>query len=75
MVGITTPLLQGLGDLRQVVAQEVSLSRNIEVGPEEVVVTPGADLRLFYATSTELLGQGTEKIAETTKRLLQPTED
>ena len=38
----------GLPDLRAAIAREVSTSRGIDVGPEQVVVTPGAKAVIFF---------------------------
>lgn len=51
----------GLPALRQTIAQEVSRSRNIKVGPENVVVTPGAKPIMFYAIMA-LINEGDEVI-------------
>ena len=51
----------GLPALRQTIAQEVSRSRNIKVGPENVVVTPGAKPIMFYAILA-LINEGDEVI-------------
>lgn len=39
----------GIPELRQAIAREVSRSRNIDVSPEEVVVTPGGKPIIFYS--------------------------
>ncbi len=39
---------QGIPELRQAIADKVSAMRNVEVGPAEVVVTPGLRPILFY---------------------------
>jgi aspartate aminotransferase len=38
----------GLPELRQAIAKEVSASRGVEVGPEEVVVVPGGKPIIFF---------------------------
>lgn len=39
----------GIQELREAIAEDVAKSRNIEVDPEEVVVTPGAKPIMFFA--------------------------
>jgi aspartate/methionine/tyrosine aminotransferase len=48
-------------ELRQAIARHISQSRNIEVGPEQVVVTPGAKPIMFFSILA-LLGPGDEAI-------------
>lgn len=40
---------QGIPELRQAISEHLSTSRDIEVSPEEVVVTPGAKPILFFS--------------------------
>jgi aspartate/methionine/tyrosine aminotransferase len=49
----------GLPELRQAVAEDVSLRRRISVDPAEVVITPGAKPVMFY-TILALAGPGDE---------------
>jgi aspartate/methionine/tyrosine aminotransferase len=51
----------GIPAVRQTVADHVSRSRNIEVRPDEVVVTPGAKPIMFFAILA-LLNEGDEAI-------------
>jgi aspartate/methionine/tyrosine aminotransferase len=39
----------GIPELREAIAEDVALSRGIEVGPEQVVVTPGGKPIMFFA--------------------------
>ena len=52
---------QGLPELREAIAREVSQSRGIEVDPARVVVTPGAKPIMFYSILA-LLQPGDEAI-------------
>ena len=51
----------GTADLRRAVARHISRSRNIDVEPEQVVVTPGAKPIMFF-TILALLGSGDEAL-------------
>src|SRR3954463_12387222 len=51
----------GLPELRQAVAKEVSVSRGVEVSPDEVVVVPGGKPIIFF-TVLALAEQGDEVI-------------
>jgi aspartate/methionine/tyrosine aminotransferase len=51
----------GLPDLREAIAQDVSKSRGIPVGAEEVVVVPGGKPIIFF-TITALVDEGDEVI-------------
>lgn len=51
----------GLPEVREVVAEEVSRTRNIQVTPDQVVVTPGAKPIIFY-TIFSLINSGDEVI-------------
>jgi len=51
----------GLPALRETIAREVSRFRDIKVGPENVVVTPGAKPIMFYAILA-LINEGDEVI-------------
>jgi aspartate aminotransferase len=51
----------GLPEVREVVAEEVSRTRNIKVTPDQVVVTPGAKPIIFY-TIFSLINAGDEVI-------------
>ncbi len=51
----------GVLELRQTIARHVSRSRNVEVQPEQVVVTPGAKPIMFF-TILALLGPGDEAL-------------
>jgi aspartate aminotransferase len=51
----------GLPQLRQVVADDISRTRKIKVGPENVVITPGAKPIMFFAMLA-LLNEGDEVI-------------
>jgi aspartate/methionine/tyrosine aminotransferase len=51
----------GTTALRQAIARHISHSRNIEVEPEQVVVTPGAKPIMFF-TILALLGPGDEAL-------------
>jgi aspartate aminotransferase len=52
---------QGLPELRQAIAKHVSRTRGIEVGPENVCVTPGGKPIMYFAIIA-LLGEGDEAI-------------
>ncbi|MBM4441608.1 MAG: pyridoxal phosphate-dependent aminotransferase [Candidatus Rokubacteria bacterium] len=49
----------GLPELREAIARHVSATRNIDVRPEQVVVTPGAKPIMFFAIMA-LVGEGDE---------------
>jgi aspartate/methionine/tyrosine aminotransferase len=49
----------GLPELREAIARHVASTRNIEVSPEQVVVTPGAKPIMFF-TIMALVGEGDE---------------
>jgi aspartate/methionine/tyrosine aminotransferase len=51
----------GLLEFREAIAEHISMSRGIEVHPDEVVVTPGAKPIIFF-TLMALLNQGDEVI-------------
>ncbi|HEV2132776.1 MAG TPA: pyridoxal phosphate-dependent aminotransferase [Terracidiphilus sp.] len=51
----------GLPELRQVIADDVSRTRNVDVSPDEVVVVPGGKPIIFYAMLA-LIDQGDEVI-------------
>jgi len=51
----------GLMELREVLAQQLSKSRNINAKPEEVVITPGGKPMIFY-TLLALANEGDEVI-------------
>ncbi|MGH7390461.1 MAG: pyridoxal phosphate-dependent aminotransferase [Candidatus Rokuibacteriota bacterium] len=51
----------GLPELREAIAKHVGLTRGVPVGPEEVVVTPGAKPIMFF-TILALAGAGAEVI-------------
>jgi aspartate/methionine/tyrosine aminotransferase len=51
----------GLPAVRQAIANHISRSRNIEIRPEQVVVTPGAKPIMFYIIMA-LLNEGDEAI-------------
>jgi aspartate/methionine/tyrosine aminotransferase len=51
----------GLPELREAIAQDVSLSRGVEVSPDEVVVVPGGKPVIFY-TMLALIDEGDEVI-------------
>lgn len=51
----------GLLALREAIAEHISTSRNIEVHPDEVVVTPGAKPIIFF-TLMALVNEGDEVI-------------
>src|SRR3954469_2525794 len=51
----------GLPDLRQAIADEVSRSRGVRVGPEEVVVVPGGKPIIFFSILA-LIDEGDEVI-------------
>ena len=51
----------GLPEVREVIAQEVSRTRNIKVTPDQVVVTPGAKPIIFFTIFT-LVNEGDEVI-------------
>lgn len=51
----------GIAELRQVVARYISETRNIEVNPEQVVITPGAKPIMFFALLA-LIQEGDEVI-------------
>jgi len=51
----------GLPELRQVIADSVSRSRNVEITPDEVVVVPGGKPIIFYAMLA-LIDHGDEVI-------------
>jgi len=49
----------GLPELREAIARHVASTRNIDVSPEQVVVTPGAKPIMFF-TIMALVGEGDE---------------
>ncbi len=49
----------GLPELRQAIANDVSMSRGIDVSPEQIVVTPGGKPIMYFAI-TALCGPGDE---------------
>ena len=49
----------GISELREAIAEHISKTRNIEVDPEEVVVTPGAKPIMFFGLLT-LVDSGEE---------------
>jgi aspartate/methionine/tyrosine aminotransferase len=51
----------GIKELREVIAEEISRTRGIEVDPDEVVVTPGAKPIIFFSLQA-LAGPGDEVI-------------
>ena len=51
----------GLPETREAIAEEIATTRNIEVHPDQVVVTPGAKPIMFYAI-VALAGDGDEVI-------------
>lgn len=51
----------GLPDLREAIAEHVSRTRQVEVSPEQVVVTPGAKPIIFYSVLA-LIEKGDEVI-------------
>ena len=51
----------GLPELREAIAQEISRSRGIKVGPQNVVVTPGGKPVMFFAILA-LVNEGDEVI-------------
>lgn len=51
----------GIKELREVIAEEISLTRQIAVDPDEVVVTPGAKPIIFFSLQA-LAGPGDEVI-------------
>lgn len=51
----------GIPALREAIARHISRSRGVEVGPEQVVVTPGAKPIMFFVILA-LLGAGDEAI-------------
>ena len=51
----------GLPEVREVIAQEISRTRNIQVTPDQVVVTPGAKPMIFF-TIFALVNPGDEVI-------------
>jgi aspartate aminotransferase len=51
----------GLPELREVIAQEVSISREVDVSPDEVVVVPGGKPIIFF-TMLALIDDGDEVI-------------
>lgn len=51
----------GVPELRQAIARHISQTRNVEVRPEQVVVTPGAKPIMFF-TILALLGPGDEAL-------------
>ncbi|HEY9695709.1 MAG TPA: pyridoxal phosphate-dependent aminotransferase [Trichocoleus sp.] len=51
----------GLLEFREAIAEHISMSRGIEVHPDEIVVTPGAKPIIFFALMA-LLNQGDEVI-------------
>ena len=52
---------QGLPELRQAIAKHVSATRGIQVGPENICVTPGGKPVMYFAIIA-LLGEGDEAI-------------
>jgi aspartate/methionine/tyrosine aminotransferase len=54
-------LAAGIGELREAIAEEISRTRQIDVHPDEVVVTPGAKPIIFF-TLLALAGPGDEVI-------------
>ena len=53
--------VRGIPELRQAIADEVSRTRNIDVNPDEVVVTPGARL-VNFSTILALVNEGDEVV-------------
>lgn len=51
----------GIHELREVIAQQVSRTRNIEVNPDQVVITPGAKPIMFFGIMA-LVNEGDEVI-------------
>jgi aspartate/methionine/tyrosine aminotransferase len=51
----------GMPEVREVIAKEISRTRNIQVTPDQVVVTPGAKPIIFY-TIFSLVNEGDEVI-------------
>jgi aspartate/methionine/tyrosine aminotransferase len=51
----------GIKELREVIAEEISRTRDINAGPDEVVVTPGAKPIIFFSLQA-LVGPGDEVI-------------
>ncbi len=52
---------QGILELREAVAENISKTRNIDVSPDEVVITPGGKDIIFF-TALSLLDDGDEAI-------------
>lgn len=51
----------GMPEVREVIAKEISRTRNIQVTPDQVVITPGAKPIIFY-TIFSLVNEGDEVI-------------